>query len=258
MWVGLRTGQLYELEPVYSMALIIDLLIIGHYELWQTGFYHCDINPCALMYYRDAQGSVVGVLNDFGRAAVASRDDLEERTGTLPFLAKKLLLSELKDVSRRYGLSPASSFFEGVSTSRGAEYDVESFVYVLLWITRRFKEGKKVIPAYRGIYRDWLIVDRNIATITVRRERALQDVGQDQTRAYGECTELVKKLCGTLCLHLIAENAHEWGMYRIIIDQWGPQYYAETLYEKFMKKIEEDASLKGYSREGVKLDPDEA
>lgn len=58
--------------------------------------YHRDINPENPMYYRDAQGRAVGVLNDFNRSPVAYCDSQRprERIGSPPFMANDLLPEE--------------------------------------------------------------------------------------------------------------------------------------------------------------------
>ena len=75
------------------------------------------------MYYRDGDGNVMGVLNDMDLASLIWDHGLKghERTGTVPFMARQLLRDE---VEHRY------------------EHDIESFVWVLVWVCVRYNEGQ--------------------------------------------------------------------------------------------------------------------
>ncbi|KAI0086119.1 hypothetical protein BDY19DRAFT_873226, partial [Irpex rosettiformis] len=88
-----------------------------HFELWLNGLHHRDISANNLMYYRDAEGHVFGVLNDFDLSIVASLagEFGTERTGTVPFMATDLMGNDDETPVHIY------------------EFDVESFIYVLLW-----------------------------------------------------------------------------------------------------------------------------
>ncbi|TDL20482.1 hypothetical protein BD410DRAFT_701963, partial [Rickenella mellea] len=72
---------------------------------------HRDISPRNLMYYRSESGTIVGILGDFDLASDASSKD--HRTGTLPFIALKLLEEGKCDHLYRH--------------------DVKSFFQVLVW-----------------------------------------------------------------------------------------------------------------------------
>ncbi|KAF9232204.1 hypothetical protein BU15DRAFT_35323, partial [Melanogaster broomeanus] len=65
--------------------------VLCHYALWNAGTHHCDVSPANLMYYRrsDTHRTVVGVLNDYDLASLASQKNPlgNERTGTIPFMA---------------------------------------------------------------------------------------------------------------------------------------------------------------------------
>jgi hypothetical protein len=65
----------------------------GHRALWKRGLHHRDISDNNLMYYKDEQGEVMGVLNDFDLLILQddSRQLATERTGTMPFMAAQLL-----------------------------------------------------------------------------------------------------------------------------------------------------------------------
>ena len=80
------------------------------------------------MYYRDGDGNVMGVLNDMDLASLIWDHGPKgnERTGTVPFMARELLQEGALngEVEHRY------------------EHDVESFVWVLAWVCVRYNEGR--------------------------------------------------------------------------------------------------------------------
>ena len=82
----------------------------GHFELWKWGLHHRDISSGNLMYTRDEQGRVVGVLNDFDLSVLASlaSEFSTERTGTVPFMATDLLRFVDGCLPHLYGMSCAS------------------------------------------------------------------------------------------------------------------------------------------------------
>ena len=84
---------------------------------------HRDISASNLMYYRDGDGNVMGVLNDMDLASLIwdKGPKGHERTGTVPFMARQLLRGE---VEHRY------------------EHDIESFIWVLVWVCVRYNEGQ--------------------------------------------------------------------------------------------------------------------
>lgn len=94
--------------------------------MWSNGIRHRDVSPPNLMYRRDKTGQVVGVLNDFDLATVMDVPTGNERTGTMPFMALSLLDDEALcgQVKHLY------------------EHDAESFIWVLLWISVQYKNGK--------------------------------------------------------------------------------------------------------------------
>ena len=57
------------------------------------------------MYYWTEQGRIVGVLNDFDLAVLASSaaQSSKERTGTLPYMADELLLTIGEPIAHLYG-----------------------------------------------------------------------------------------------------------------------------------------------------------
>ncbi|KAF9230685.1 hypothetical protein BU15DRAFT_56986, partial [Melanogaster broomeanus] len=66
-----------------------------HYALWRAGTHNRDVSPANLMYYRrdDTNRTIVGVLNDYDLASLASRESPSgnKRTGTILFIAIDLL-----------------------------------------------------------------------------------------------------------------------------------------------------------------------
>ena len=80
--------------------------------------HHRDISPNNLMYYWTEQGRIVGVLNDFDLAVLASSaaQSSKERTGTLPYMANDLLQSRGRPIAHLYGEPVNILFVEGVST----------------------------------------------------------------------------------------------------------------------------------------------
>ncbi|KIJ09868.1 hypothetical protein PAXINDRAFT_42733, partial [Paxillus involutus ATCC 200175] len=100
---------------------------LGHYVLWKAGIHHRDVSCENLMYYR-VDGNVVGVLNDYDLASSASSANPlgNERTGTIPFMAIDLLNADgqVGKVKHLY------------------RHDMESFIWVFVWISIQYKDGK--------------------------------------------------------------------------------------------------------------------
>ena len=80
--------------------------------------HHRDISPKNLMYYWTEQGRIVGVLNDFDLAVLASSaaQSSKERTGTLPYMADELLRTRGKPIAHIYGEPLNMLFIQEVST----------------------------------------------------------------------------------------------------------------------------------------------
>ncbi|KAG2108370.1 uncharacterized protein F5147DRAFT_694687 [Suillus discolor] len=118
-------------------------IINCHRILWEGGVYHRDISPSKLMYYRLSCGRVIGVLNDYDLSSI--QDDCargNERTGTVPFMAIKLL---------------TLSAIDGV-VKHVYRHDAESFIWVFIWVCLRYKDGKPRRKP-RGRLDQWLKVD---------------------------------------------------------------------------------------------------
>ncbi|KAF8119507.1 hypothetical protein EV363DRAFT_1145673, partial [Boletus edulis] len=93
-----------------------------HLALWKKQVYHRDISPSNLMY----QGKILGVLNDFDLASIQETATGTERTGTVPFMALALLREEALQGNVRHA----------------CQHDAESFIWVLIWISLRYDDGK--------------------------------------------------------------------------------------------------------------------
>ncbi|KIM43121.1 hypothetical protein M413DRAFT_51582, partial [Hebeloma cylindrosporum] len=98
--------------------------MLGHYILWKGGIQHGDISVSNLMHRNGT-----GVLNDFDLARLATPDNPYhrgyDRTGTTPFLALELLTPD----------------GQGGKVERRYRHDLESFFWVLAWITACYDNG---------------------------------------------------------------------------------------------------------------------
>ncbi|KAH7920052.1 hypothetical protein BV22DRAFT_1074614 [Leucogyrophana mollusca] len=102
-------------------------IVLCHYELWKEGIHHRDISESNLMYYRNAQGVAVGVLNDYDLSSTTEGRQGDERTGTIPFMSVELL--------RRPAL-------DGHKTHE-YYHDAESLIWVLAWVTLHYEHGTR-------------------------------------------------------------------------------------------------------------------
>ncbi|KAG1901769.1 uncharacterized protein F5891DRAFT_1144295 [Suillus fuscotomentosus] len=112
-----------------------------HRALWKGGVLHRDVSPSNLMVYR-LRGQFIGVLNDYDLSSF-KRDGPRglERTGTLPFMAKDLLMPEA-----------TAGKVEHVYA-----HDAESLIWVLTWVCLRY-EGGHLLSTNRPL-EDWLKSD---------------------------------------------------------------------------------------------------
>ncbi|KAG2131321.1 hypothetical protein DEU56DRAFT_717782, partial [Suillus clintonianus] len=106
-----------------------------HIDLWKAGVYHRDVGPENMMWYRDKLGKLMGVLNDCDLSSLANVPGPQgnERTGTVPFMAFDLLTARAQrgEVKHLY------------------RHDMESFVWVFIWICFRYSNGALLPPASR-------------------------------------------------------------------------------------------------------------
>ncbi|KAG1779616.1 hypothetical protein EV702DRAFT_1194993 [Suillus placidus] len=109
--------------------------ILCHFILWKAGVYHRDVSPGNMMWYRDKLGKLMGVLNDYDLSSLANVPGPQgnERTGTVPFMALDLLTAKAQqgEVKHLY------------------RHDLESFMWVFIWICLRYRKGVLLPPASR-------------------------------------------------------------------------------------------------------------
>jgi len=95
--------------------------------LWLSGIHHRDISAFNLMYKRRGD-TVVGVLIDFDLAILGgSQSTNTERTGTMPFMALDILSHIAHDAHRIHLY----------------RYDVESFLWVAIWVCGTYEGGEE-------------------------------------------------------------------------------------------------------------------
>ncbi|KAI0040365.1 hypothetical protein FA95DRAFT_885392 [Auriscalpium vulgare] len=97
-----------------------------HYRVWKD-IQLRDPSLANVMYYKDSDGTVHGILNDWDLGNIAGEHTYLERTGTIPFMPLALLNSEYWDgkIARTY------------------YHDLESFVWVLVFVFLSFGEDGK-------------------------------------------------------------------------------------------------------------------
>ncbi|KAG2356842.1 hypothetical protein BDR07DRAFT_1422043 [Suillus spraguei] len=117
--------------------------ILCHITLWKQGVFHRDVSPGNLMWYWK-DGKQMGVLNDYDLSSLI--DDQgprgNERTGTVPFMALDLLSAKAQrgEVKHLY------------------RHDLESFMWVFIWICFRYNEGV-LLPEELRPLDDWARLD---------------------------------------------------------------------------------------------------
>jgi len=89
------------------------------------------------MYYRTKDGTLMGVLNDYDLSSLSTTTGPQgnERTGTVPFMALDLLTAEGQrgEIKHLY------------------RHDLESFVWVLVWICLRYRIGVLLPDTFRPL-----------------------------------------------------------------------------------------------------------
>jgi len=113
--------------------------IPGHFNLWQGGVYHRDVSAPNMMWY-EKDGILMGVLNDYDLSSLASAQG-PERTGTVPFMALDLL-------------TPKG---QGGEIKHLYRHDLESFIWVLVWVCLRYRDGK--LLTFKRPFDDWATKD---------------------------------------------------------------------------------------------------
>ncbi|KAI6008158.1 hypothetical protein F5J12DRAFT_65792 [Pisolithus orientalis] len=155
-----------KLSPVYELPgdEMFDTwrqCVLCHYTLWSKGIHHRDVSHSNLMYYRDGS-KVMGVLNDYDLSSLTDFDNPmgDERTGTMPFMAIDLLEKEGLDgkVEHLY------------------RRDMESFVYIFIWISLQYKNGISLKP---GPLDSWTKVDARGCSEKKSHFLALHEVPED-------------------------------------------------------------------------------
>ncbi|KAG1883292.1 hypothetical protein F4604DRAFT_1920496 [Suillus subluteus] len=113
--------------------------ILCHLTLWKEGVYHRDVSPGNLMWYWK-DGKRIGVLNDYDLSSLANVQGPQgnERTGTVPFMARELLTEEGQrgKVKHLY------------------RHDLESFIWVFAWIRLRYRAGV-LLPRQLRPFDEW-------------------------------------------------------------------------------------------------------
>lgn len=117
--------------------------ILCHIALWKGGVYHLDVSPGNLMCYKKDR-RWIGVLNDYDLSSLKINAGPmgNERTGTVPFMALDLLTPEGQrgEVAHLY------------------RHDLESFVWVLVWVCLRYENGV-LLAASSRLLDEWATVD---------------------------------------------------------------------------------------------------
>lgn len=150
-----------------------------HVALWKGGVYHRDVSPGNLMWY-EKDGKLIGVLNDYDLSSLAS--DLgprgNERTGTVPFMALELLKEKGQrgEVKHLY------------------RHDLESFVWVFIWVCSRYKEGVLLKTESRPLDQ-WATLDavecglKKLDLITYPEEYYPSGIDTDMGDFFLDCTD---------------------------------------------------------------------
>ncbi|KAG0699202.1 hypothetical protein DFH29DRAFT_833949 [Suillus ampliporus] len=118
--------------------------ILCHFALWKGGVCHRDVSPSNMMYCKTKDGVLVGVLNDYDLSSLATTQGPlgNERTGTVPFMALDLL-------------SPESQRGKVQHLYR---HDLESFIWVLVWVCLRYRQGV-LLPRETRLFDEWATTD---------------------------------------------------------------------------------------------------
>ncbi|KAG6812275.1 hypothetical protein H0H87_009886 [Tephrocybe sp. NHM501043] len=119
-------------------------MYIGHHASYTKGrVLHRDLSENNLMFKTASNGSKKGILNDWDLASEVEDDNeiklsnANHRTGTLPFMARDLLVTD-----------PPPHLYR---------HDLESFFYILIWAALHydFAAGTKISSDQVSITRAW-------------------------------------------------------------------------------------------------------
>ncbi|KIJ62093.1 hypothetical protein HYDPIDRAFT_114941 [Hydnomerulius pinastri MD-312] len=136
----LVTTKLLPITDLHGEALLVACrqCVLCHYELWNAGMQDWEISCENLMYY-ERDGKIIGVLHDFDLLTFKNwtRCPLP-RPGTLHFMPIDLLGTGGCRVPHMY------------------QHDLESFIWVLTWISLQFSGGVRQNP---GLLDHWLKAD---------------------------------------------------------------------------------------------------
>ncbi|KAL1758235.1 hypothetical protein FB107DRAFT_207744 [Schizophyllum commune] len=121
-------------HPFREIASEVNALIVRvvHYLNWRNGIHHKDPSLNNLMY-RESQGHICAVLNDWDLASDAMKPHTHtgfETTGTLQFMAIDRL--------ERKALNGAVPHLY--------RHDLEAFIWILVWVVYCIKDGKLLEP----------------------------------------------------------------------------------------------------------------
>jgi Fungal protein kinase len=156
----------------------------GHATLWEKNFRHRDVSPANLMYYRDPDGCVVGVLNDWDLATVVCDPTTPstDRTSTIPFMALRLLTGD--DVEHQY------------------RHEAESFIWACIWVCA-CADGKAEMLVKP--YATWRTL--GMAQCAVSRKAFLMDIKKFIANEHHHSNTL---LCIFLLSWLHEVHLHQW------------------------------------------------
>ncbi|KAG0699553.1 hypothetical protein DFH29DRAFT_1014269 [Suillus ampliporus] len=125
--------------------------ILCHLALWKGGVHHRDVSPPNMMYYMTKNGVLMAVLNDYDLSSLAITPGPQgnERTGTVPFMALDLLSPEGQQgkVKHLY------------------RHDLESFMWVLVWVCLRYRNGV-LLPSQTRPLDEWATADAVVCGAT--------------------------------------------------------------------------------------------
>ncbi|OAX34813.1 hypothetical protein K503DRAFT_418192 [Rhizopogon vinicolor AM-OR11-026] len=163
--------------------------IMCHYALWQAGVHHRDVSPSNMMWYRKGR-ILMGVLNDYDLSSLADAQGPQgnECTGTIPFMALDLLTEEGQrgEVKHLY------------------RHDLESFVWVLVWVSLRYKDGQ-LLPRKSRPFDAWATVDaETCGDKKLSFQSRFLEYNSSDVNQY--MWELVMD-----CLHVLKTDAHRRG-----------------------------------------------